>query len=137
MAERIAIWAGSSLPNIGDRLLAAVTEAELSRRLPDARFRHFCPWSTAADPVPLWVDGAGNWPGAGSFDAVVMAGGLWSGPPFRHPIMQVFCLGPEPRAFDPGVWVAGTGWACRTTRPGRAATTGAVTWRRSGPASTT
>ncbi|MBB2910549.1 hypothetical protein FHS43_001812 [Streptosporangium becharense] len=118
MAERIAIWAGSSLPNIGDRLLAAVTEAELSRRLPDARFRHFCPWSTAADPVPLWVDGAGNWPGAGSFDAVVMAGGLWSGPPFRHPIMQVFCLGPEPRAFDPGVWVAWHGVGLQDDTPG-------------------
>ncbi|MGW0594217.1 polysaccharide pyruvyl transferase family protein [Streptosporangium sp. NPDC002607] len=106
MSRRIAIWAGSSLPNVGDRLLAAVTEAELSRRLPGAVFGHFCPWSTAAEPAPLWVDGEGNWPGAGSFDAVVMAGGLWSGPPFRHPIMQVFCLGGDPRAFDPGVWVA-------------------------------
>ncbi|MEV7008503.1 polysaccharide pyruvyl transferase family protein [Streptosporangium sp. NPDC051022] len=117
MSQRIAIWAGSSLPNVGDRLLAAVTEAELSRRLPGASFTHFCPWSTAgteaagaesaaAGPVPLWVDRAGRWPGAGSFDAVVMAGGLWSGPPFRHSIMQVFCLGPAPWAFDPDVWVA-------------------------------
>ncbi|GAA3070487.1 polysaccharide pyruvyl transferase family protein [Streptosporangium carneum] len=137
MSQRIAIWAGSSLPNVGDKLLAAVTEAELSRRLPGASFTHFCPWSaqgaapgasgdapaglgastangaaaravtgTTAAPVPLWVDRDGRWPGAGSFDAVVMAGGLWSGPPFRHAIMQVFCLGPAPWAFDPDVWVA-------------------------------
>ncbi|MFF3444378.1 polysaccharide pyruvyl transferase family protein [Streptosporangium sp. NPDC002721] len=121
MSQRIAIWAGSSLPNVGDRLLAAVTEAELSRRLPDATFRHFCPWSTAAGPAPLRVDRDGSWPGAGSFDAVVMAGGLWSGPPFRHPIMQVFCLGPAPEAFDPGVWVAwhGVGLQDDTPAPAR------------------
>ena len=126
MSQRIAIWAGSSLPNVGDRLLAAVTEAQLSRRLPDATFRHFCPWSTGArtgaGPAPLWVDRDGNWPGAGSFDAVVMAGGLWSGPPFRHPIMQVFCLGADPGAFDPGAWVAwhGVGLQDDTPAPARA-----------------
>lgn len=121
MSQRIAIWAGSSLPNVGDRLLAAVTEAQLSRRLPDATFRHFCPWSTGAGPAPLRVDRDGSWPGAGSFDAVVMAGGLWSGPPFRHPIMQVFCLGPDPEAFDPGVWVAwhGVGLQDDTPAPAR------------------
>lgn len=121
MTPRIAIWAGSSLPNAGDRLLAAVTEAELARRLPAARFRHFCPWSTADAPAPLWVDRKGRWPGAGSFDAIVMAGGVWSGPPFRHPIMQVFCLGPEPRLFDPGAWVAwhGVGLQDGTPPPDR------------------
>ncbi|MEU4408696.1 polysaccharide pyruvyl transferase family protein [Streptosporangium sp. NPDC023963] len=121
MSRRIAIWAGGSLPNVGDRLLAAVTEAQLSRRLPDATFRHFCPWSTGAGPAPLRVDRDGRWPGAGSFDAVVMAGGLWSGPPFRHPIMQVFCLGPDPGAFDPGVWVAwhGVGLQDGTPAPAR------------------
>ncbi|MEU8383240.1 polysaccharide pyruvyl transferase family protein [Streptosporangium sp. NPDC048865] len=121
MSRRIAIWAGSSLPNVGDRLLAAVTEAQLSHRLPDAAFRHFCPWSTAAGPAPLRVDRDGSWPGAGSFDAVVMAGGLWSGPPFRHPIMQVFCLGPDPEAFDPGAWVAwhGVGLQDDTPAPAR------------------
>ncbi len=121
MPERIAIWAGSSLPNVGDRLLAAVTEAELSRRLPEARVTHFCPWSTAAEPVPLWVDRAGRWPGAGAFDAVVMAGGLWSGPPFRHSIMQVFCLGAEPARFDPRAWVAwhGVGLQDGTPHAGR------------------
>lgn len=121
MSPRIAIWAGSSLPNVGDRLLAAVTEAELSRRLPGAVFGHFCPWSTSTGPAPLWVDREGRWPGTGSFDAVVMAGGLWSGPPFRHPIMQVFCLGADPRVFDPGVWVAwhGVGLQDDTPAPAR------------------
>ncbi|MGS2647695.1 polysaccharide pyruvyl transferase family protein [Streptosporangium sp. LJ11] len=121
VSRRIAIWAGGSLPNVGDRLLAAVTEAQLSRRLPDATFRHFCPWSTGSGPAPLRVDRDGRWPGAGSFDAVVMAGGLWSGPPFRHPIMQVFCLGPDPGAFDPGVWVAwhGVGLQDGTPAPAR------------------
>jgi hypothetical protein len=174
---RIAVWAGSSLPNVGDRLLAAVTETELSRRLPGAEFAHFCPWSpapapspgpapaphpddaarpdttagpasmaaasggadhqgspatvrasggtgrsgSAVDPVPLWVDGQGRWPGAGMFDAVVMAGGVWSGPPFRHPIMQVFCLGSAPRAFDPGTFAAwhGVGLQDGTPEPDR------------------
>ena len=47
------------------------------------------------------------WPGSGAFDAVVVAGGgVFSGPPFRHPIMQVFCLGRDPSNFDQRAVVA-------------------------------
>ncbi|MGH6655616.1 MAG: polysaccharide pyruvyl transferase family protein, partial [Actinocrinis sp.] len=101
---RLALWAGASLDNLGDRLLARVTEAELVRRLPGARVRHFCPWSRSQDPEPLWIDAHGRWPGTGRFDAVVLAGGgVFGGPPFKHPLMQVFCLGQDPARFDPGV----------------------------------
>lgn len=101
---RLALWAGGSLDNLGDRLLARVTETELAGRLPGARLRHFCPWSRARDPEPLWIDAHGRWPGTGRFDAVVLAGGgVFSGPPFRHPLMQLFCLGRDPALFDPGV----------------------------------
>src|SRR5437879_3406891 len=98
---RVALWSGSSLNNVGDRLLAMVTELELARRLPDTGFEHFCPWSRTSNPKPLWVSESGDWPGSRMFNAVVVAGGgVFSGPPFRHSLMQVFCLGPNPSLFD-------------------------------------
>jgi hypothetical protein len=103
---RVALWGGASLDNIGDQLLMTVTAAELGRRLPDAKFGRFCPWSDGGGIRPLWVDKGGRWPGTGGYDAVVALGGIWAGPPFRIFLMQVFSLGPNPAIFDPDVFVA-------------------------------
>ncbi|MEY9748895.1 hypothetical protein ABIF65_008269 [Bradyrhizobium japonicum] len=118
LAQKVAIWSGASLNNAGDRQLAAVTAAELRVRLPGAVFRHFCPWSHADDPIPLWIDERGRWPGSKKFDAVVVAGGgVFSGPPFQHPIMQIFCLGRHPSLFDPETVVAWHGVGAQERTP--------------------
>lgn len=102
----VAIWGAPTLPNVGDRLISEMTRRELARRLDNASFTLFSPWKSGR-AGRLWIDGGGRWSGTGRFDIVVIAGGaVWSGPPFRHPAMQVFCLGPKPGQFDPSVFVA-------------------------------
>jgi hypothetical protein len=97
---RIALWNGSGLDNHGDRLLDQVNRVELSRRLPSAAFETFCPWSEGPDCKRLRVDTDGRWCGEGAFDAIVIGGGaLLMGPPFSHPGMQSFFLGPYPERF--------------------------------------
>lgn len=106
----VALWSGAALDNWGDRAIARITEEQLGRRLPAARFVHFSPWRGDCGVEPLWIDRTGRWPGSGQFDAVVVAGGgVLAGPPFKHPLMQAFCLGSQPRCFDPSavtIWNA-------------------------------
>nr|WP_250507482.1 polysaccharide pyruvyl transferase family protein [Caballeronia sp. GAFFF3] len=107
---KVAVWSGSSLQNLGDRLLAAVTEEELRRRIPAIVLRHYCPWANGRHPAPLHINASGGWPGTGMFDAVVVAGGgVLAGPPFQHPVMATFCLGDHPELFDPRVKFAWNG----------------------------
>jgi polysaccharide pyruvyl transferase WcaK-like protein len=97
---RIALWNGSGLNNHGDRLLDQVNRVELSKRIPSARFETFSPWSEGSDCQRLWVDVGGQWCGEGAFDAIVIGGGgLLMGPPFSHPGMQFYFLGPYPQRF--------------------------------------
>jgi len=119
MAIRIALWGGASLGNVGDQLLFDAVEAGLGRRLPGAEFTRYCPWADGDGPVrPLWVSPSGRWPGAGSFDAVVIVGGVFAGPPFANVLMQAFTLGAAPAAFDPAVLTAWYGVGLDdTTRP--------------------
>jgi hypothetical protein len=107
---RIALWNAGGLDNLGDRLLDAVNRREIGRRIPGAQFASFCPWADAGSPAHLWVDTDGHWPGEGAFDSIVIGGGaLLVGPPFRHPGLQAFFLGPYPERFAdtcPVVWNA-------------------------------
>ncbi len=107
---RIALWNAGGLDNLGDRLLDAVNRREIGRRISGAQFESFCPWADAGAPGRLWVDANGHWSGEGSFDAIVIGGGaLLVGPPFRHPGLQAFFLGPYPERFAddcPVVWSA-------------------------------
>src|ERR1044072_5494043 len=123
---RIALWNGSGVDNIGDRLLDYVNRQELGRRLPTACFETFCPWpsATASDsirPHRLRIDRQGHWDGEGSFDAIVIGGGgILLGPPFRHPGAQFFFLGPFPERFRdrcPVVWNAVSSEGIRATAP--------------------
>jgi polysaccharide pyruvyl transferase WcaK-like protein len=119
MPIRIALWGGASLCNVGDQMLFDAVEAGLGRRLPGAEFTRYCPWAPDGGPVrPLWVSPSGDWPGAGSFDAIVIVGGVFAGPPFANVLMQAFTLGAAPAAFDPGVLAAWYGVGLDdTTRP--------------------
>jgi polysaccharide pyruvyl transferase WcaK-like protein len=119
MPIRIALWGGASLCNVGDQMLFDAVETGLGRRLPGAEFTRFCPWAADGGPVrPLWVSPSGGWPGAGSFDAIVIVGGVFAGPPFANVLMQAFTLGAAPAAFDPGVLTAWYGVGLDdTTRP--------------------
>ena len=104
---RIALWNGSGLNNDGDRLLDRVNRVELSKRLPAAQFETFCPWNDASDSRSLWVDSDGHWSGEGAFEAIVIGGGgLLMGPPFLHPGMQSFFLGPHPERFRDDCFVS-------------------------------
>ena len=97
----IALWGARTIDNFGDRLIAEITEHELAKRIPQAEFQHYCPWSKGIGALPLSIDRDGKWPGNGMYDAiVVVGGGLLGGPPFKHPIMQVFCFGPDPSNFE-------------------------------------
>ena len=99
--KRIAIWGASSLNNWGDRLIALITEKELRARIPESFLAQLCPWNSH-DDRRLWFDKNGKWPYAADFDAVVVAGGgLFAGPPFKHPVMQLFCFGAQPDQFAP------------------------------------
>ncbi len=119
MPIRIALWGGASLCNVGDQMLFDAVETGLGRRLPGAEFTRYCPWAPDHGPVrPLWVSPSGCWPGAGSFNAVVIVGGVFAGPPFANVLMQAFTLGAAPAAFDPGVLAAWYGVGLDdTTRP--------------------
>src|SRR5512142_1451974 len=119
MPVRIALWGGASLSNVGDQMLFDAVEAGLGRRLPGAEFTRYCPWADGDGPVrPLWVSPSGRWPGSGSFDAIVVVGGVFAGPPFANVLMQAFTLGSAPAAFDPGVLTAWYGVGLDdTTRP--------------------
>lgn len=119
MPIRIALWGGASLSNVGDQMLFDAVETGLGHRLPEARFARFCPWAADGSPVrPLWVSPSGQWPGAGAFDAIVMVGGVFAGPPFASVLMQAFTLGAAPAAFDPGALTAWYGVGLDdTTRP--------------------
>jgi polysaccharide pyruvyl transferase WcaK-like protein len=119
MAIRIALWGGASLCNVGDQMLFDAVETGLGRRLPGAEFARYCPWAAGDGPVrPLWVSPSGRWPGTGSFDAVVIVGGVFAGPPFANVLMQAFTLGSAPAAFDPAVLTAWYGVGLDdTTRP--------------------
>jgi hypothetical protein len=104
---RIALWGGASLSNVGDQLLFDTVQSGLGQRLPGAEFARFCPWAADGGRVqPLWVSPDGGWPGAGSFDAVVIIGGVFAGPPFSNVLMQAFSLGAKPGRFDPRAVVA-------------------------------
>ena len=108
---RIALWGGASLSNVGDQLLFDVAQDGLARRLPGAQFARFCPWAAdgganGGGVRPLWVSPDGQWPGTGSFDAVVIVGGVFAGPPFSNVLMQAFTLGAAPERFDPRAVVA-------------------------------
>jgi polysaccharide pyruvyl transferase WcaK-like protein len=119
---RIALWGGASLSNVGDQLLFDVVQSGLARRLPGAEFARYCPWAADGEQArPLWVSPAGSWPGAGSFDAVVIVGGVFAGPPFSNVLMQAFTLGAEPGRFDPRAVVAwhGVGLDDSVLPPGR------------------
>lgn len=103
----IALWGAGTLDNWGDRLISKITESELAANLPLATFHHFCPWSTGTYASPLYINRNGRWPGSGMYDAIiVVGGGVLGGPPFKHPIMQIFCFGKEPRNFEPGTFLA-------------------------------
>ena len=119
MAIRIALWGGASLCNVGDQMLFDAVETGLGRRLPGAEFARYCPWAGGDGPVrPLWVSPSGRWSGTGSFDAVVIVGGVFAGPPFANVLMQAFTLGSAPAAFDPAVLTAWYGVGLDdTTRP--------------------
>src|SRR5690348_3688152 len=119
MAIRIALWGGASLGNVGDQMLFDAVETGLGRRLPGAEFARYCPWAAGDGPVrPLWVSPSGRWPGTGSFDAIVIVGGVFAGPPFANVLMQAFTLGSAPAAFDPAVLTAWYGVGLDdTTRP--------------------
>src|SRR5512146_890987 len=119
MPIRIALWGGASLSNVGDQMLFEAVETGLGHRLPGAEFTRYCPWAAGDGPVrPLWVSPSGQWPGAGAFDAVVMVGGVFAGPPFASVLMQAFTLGAAPAAFDPDVLTAWYGVGLDdTTRP--------------------
>lgn len=119
MPIRIALWGGASLSNVGDQMLFDAVETGLGRRLPGAEFTRYCPWAPGDGPVrPLWVSPAGRWPGGGSFDAIVIVGGVFAGPPFGSVLMQAFTLGAAPAVFDPDVLTAWYGVGLDdTTRP--------------------
>jgi polysaccharide pyruvyl transferase WcaK-like protein len=119
MPVRIALWGGASLSNVGDQMLFDAVETGLGQRLPGAGFTRYCPWAAGDGPVrPLWVSPSGRWPGSGSFDAIVVVGGVFAGPPFANVLMQAFTLGSAPAAFDPGVLTAWYGVGLDdTTRP--------------------
>jgi polysaccharide pyruvyl transferase WcaK-like protein len=106
---RIALWNGSSLDNLGDRLIDRVSRCELDKRLADASFETFSPWPSPAVP-PVRIDRDGRWSGERQFDAIVIGGGaLLIGPPFVHPSLQTCFLGPYPDRFrdpSPIVWSA-------------------------------
>jgi polysaccharide pyruvyl transferase WcaK-like protein len=104
---RIALWNGSGLDNHGDRLLDHVNRVELAKRLPSVTFVTFCPWSEEPDCNSLSVDLDGRWCGEGEFDAIIIGGGaLLMGPPFSHPGMQSFFLGPYPERFRDDCFVS-------------------------------
>lgn len=97
---RIALWNGSGLDNVGDRMLDWVNRVELGSRLPSTEFQSFCPWEDDKAVHPLRIDKEGHWSCEGQFDAIVIGGGsLLLGPPFQHPGFQTFCLGPYPMRF--------------------------------------
>ena len=120
---RVAVWAGGSLDNLGDQLISRITRAELCARLPEIEIQEFCPWNHAPTAQALRFDSAGQWPLAGQFHAIVVAGGgVFAGAPFKHPMMQVFCFGPRPLQFAKGVFLAwhGVGLQDGTLLPAQA-----------------
>jgi polysaccharide pyruvyl transferase WcaK-like protein len=104
---RIALWNGSGLDNLGDRLLDYVNRRELARRLPEASFDTFSPWPAPFMPL-VKIDRNGGWAYEGRYDAIVIGGGaLLIGPPFVHPTLQTCYLGPYPDRFRdrcPIIW---------------------------------
>jgi polysaccharide pyruvyl transferase WcaK-like protein len=104
---RIALWNGSGLDNVGDRLINAVTRQELEARIPDAQCHSFSPWPGPVTPDRLTIDKKGYWNAHGQFDVIVVGGGaLIGGPPFLDPVNQYFLLGPYPERFqDPALIV--------------------------------
>lgn len=106
---RIALWNGSGLDNLGDRLLDLVNRRELGARLPGTKFETFSPWPIPALPF-VTIDGQGRWAGESTFDGIVIGGGaLLIGPPFIHPTLQTCYLGPYPERFRdscPVIWNA-------------------------------
>jgi hypothetical protein len=103
---RIALWGAGSLKNWGDQLIARITEEQLRGRIPEAQFVHFCPW-TNDQALQLRFNADGQWPLQSSFNAVVVVGGgIFAGPPFKHPMMQLFCFGPHPALFAPRLFTA-------------------------------
>lgn len=101
------MWGAGSLPNLGDQLILRVTFEQLRTRILHAEFKQFCPWSAQDGITRLCFDREGGWPHADSFDAVVVAGGgVFAGPPFKDPIMQLFCFGSRPSDFTPHLFAA-------------------------------
>lgn len=97
---RIALWNASGLLNVGDLVLDQIARVELSRRIPNAEFETFCPWPLRSGVNKLMISAEGEWAGQGRFDAIVVGGGaLLMGPPFRHPGLQHFFFGPQPKKF--------------------------------------
>jgi polysaccharide pyruvyl transferase WcaK-like protein len=125
---RIALWNGCGIDNLGDRLLDLVNRKELGRRIPGAEFASFSPWVSQAVPESwrprrLRISQDGRWLEEGAFDAIVIGGGgLLRGPPFGHPGLQVFYLGPHPDRFHdrcPVAWnaVCSAGTGVSSERP--------------------
>jgi len=106
---RIALWNGSGLNNLGDRLLDYINRRELGRRLPSAIFHSFSPWPSSSVPL-VQIDDQGYWGNEQRFNAIVIGGGaLLIGPPFVHPSLQTCYLGPYPERFRdvcPIIWNA-------------------------------
>lgn len=97
---RVALWNGSGLENVGDRLIDAVTRRELQLRLPEAEFHSFSPWPGTFTRQRLTIDRDGYWNAHGQFDVIVVGGGaLITGPPFSDPAAQFFLFGPYPERF--------------------------------------
>jgi polysaccharide pyruvyl transferase WcaK-like protein len=97
---RVALWNGSGLENVGDRLIDAVTRRELQLRLPEAEFRSFSPWPGPFTRQRLTINSEGYWNAHGQFDVIVVGGGaLITGPPFGDPAAQFFLFGPYPKRF--------------------------------------
>ena len=105
---RVALWNGSGLDNLGDRLIDLVTRRELTRRLPNAECETFTPWPGLYCNKRLTIDRDGHWAGEDKFHAIVIGGGsLITGPPFAEPGSQYFLLGPYPEKFRdrcPIIW---------------------------------
>lgn len=101
--QRVALWNGSGMDNLGDQAIDLITRRELGLRLPGAEFVTFTPWPGRYCRNGLRIDERGVWTGQGTFDAIVIGGGaLLLGPPFRDPSSQFFLLGPEPARFKDG-----------------------------------
>lgn len=107
ISQRVAIWSAGSLENIGDQLLPLLLREHVTSRLPDVATDIFCPFSRSEHPKPLRLSSDGQWDEGDAYDAIVVpGGGVIAGPPFRHPLMQIFSFGPHPATFLPGRFTA-------------------------------